>query len=543
MSKQNNRNDLPDAPDSFNCSITYDRMKDPVFAADGHSYERSAIEEWFKKKATSPKTGLPLDSTTLLPNYSLQTQINDWVDDQLKGRADQQILKILTADLVRVSTSKEAQVVVQKMIQLITSSNFCLLSPDGVERLKEILDGFRLLNATISSLFDLLASQCQSEIKTKQERHRELNKKCVGLDMAKATVTNKAQDTKKRVTTAERNVVAATKKVRAIEMTINELQKRLEVEKQAAKDAEEKQEEAEDKLIEDNIRVVDVSKLCSEFSNEREDIERQLESVESDVDGGSSSISASSSSSSLSLPAGSKRGHTSLSSSSSSSSTTRGLKRSKKEKDGGMDLHPGQWLFEEGRAHWDGMDFKMIDKERSQLMIEASASSGFPLAVAFCLYFSWNGLKHDVKKAFDMLVKIEKETNGYHWAQVALGRVYDFGIGVDVDEKKTFECYSLSVEQGNSVAMHRLGVCYHEGIYSDVDLGKAFDWYLKSANLGFCLAMYNVGVFYENGWGRVSKDLIRAKEWYTKSLAQGHVSVQENLDSLNAQFMKFDKIK
>jgi hypothetical protein len=139
--------ELPDCPDFFSCCIVADGtcMIDPVFTADGHSYERSAIEEWFKNKSTSPKTGLPLDSKALLPNLALKTQIKEWLDDQLKGSADKQNLKILTADLVSVSTLKEAQVVVQKMNQLIASSHFCLLSPDGVERFRRSLDAENLL--------------------------------------------------------------------------------------------------------------------------------------------------------------------------------------------------------------------------------------------------------------------------------------------------------------------------------------------------------------------------------------------------------------
>lgn len=63
----------------------------------------------FLEMATSPKTGLRLDSKALLPNYTLQTQIKEWVDDQLKGRSDQQSLNTLKGNLVSVSTTKEAQ--------------------------------------------------------------------------------------------------------------------------------------------------------------------------------------------------------------------------------------------------------------------------------------------------------------------------------------------------------------------------------------------------------------------------------------------------
>jgi hypothetical protein len=62
--------------------------------------------------------------------------------------------------------------------------------------------------------------------------------------------------------------------------------------------------------------------------------------------------------------------------------------------------HPGQWLYEEGCAYWNGSDFKKIDEKRGQLMVEASASAGFPMAIACCQYMSRNGSKKDLKKAF-----------------------------------------------------------------------------------------------------------------------------------------------
>jgi len=48
-------------------------MKDPVIAADGHTYERSAIEIWLKKHDTSPLTNLRLPHKHLVPNYALKS--------------------------------------------------------------------------------------------------------------------------------------------------------------------------------------------------------------------------------------------------------------------------------------------------------------------------------------------------------------------------------------------------------------------------------------------------------------------------------------
>ncbi|EOD25208.1 hypothetical protein EMIHUDRAFT_206382, partial [Emiliania huxleyi CCMP1516] len=65
-------------PDDFICPITTEVMVDPVMAADGHSYERSAIERWLATKSTSPLTGEELEFTRLFPNHTLRRMIRQW---------------------------------------------------------------------------------------------------------------------------------------------------------------------------------------------------------------------------------------------------------------------------------------------------------------------------------------------------------------------------------------------------------------------------------------------------------------------------------
>jgi uncharacterized protein len=51
------------------CPITKERLYDPVICADGHTYERTAIQKWFNSgKSTSPMTGMKLENLTLIPN-------------------------------------------------------------------------------------------------------------------------------------------------------------------------------------------------------------------------------------------------------------------------------------------------------------------------------------------------------------------------------------------------------------------------------------------------------------------------------------------
>ena len=55
----------------------------------------------------------------------------------------------------------------------------------------------------------------------------------------------------------------------------------------------------------------------------------------------------------------------------------------------------------------------------------------------------------------------------------------------------------------------------------------------KSADLGNTDAMYNLGMCYEQGNG-VTKDLSKAREWYTKAAAQGSEDAKTKLVALNS---------
>jgi len=65
------------APHAHTCPITKLTMQDPVMAADGHSYERTAIERWFAQGGTlSPMTGAALAHFQLTPNHNLRQAID-----------------------------------------------------------------------------------------------------------------------------------------------------------------------------------------------------------------------------------------------------------------------------------------------------------------------------------------------------------------------------------------------------------------------------------------------------------------------------------
>lgn len=59
------------------CPITHEVLVDPVVAADGITYERSAITHWLTAHDTSPMTNMRLANYELLPNSLVRTLIEE----------------------------------------------------------------------------------------------------------------------------------------------------------------------------------------------------------------------------------------------------------------------------------------------------------------------------------------------------------------------------------------------------------------------------------------------------------------------------------
>ena len=71
--------DCDDGPPSeYFCPITYELMTDPVVCADGHTYERAAIDRWLTKKSRSPMENSELKDTNLVANHNLRILINNY---------------------------------------------------------------------------------------------------------------------------------------------------------------------------------------------------------------------------------------------------------------------------------------------------------------------------------------------------------------------------------------------------------------------------------------------------------------------------------
>jgi len=75
----------------FVCPISHTLMRDPVLAADGHSYERRMIEEWFARGSMqSPMPNAYVSNTRVFPEITLKKAIKRALEVQMAAGARQE---------------------------------------------------------------------------------------------------------------------------------------------------------------------------------------------------------------------------------------------------------------------------------------------------------------------------------------------------------------------------------------------------------------------------------------------------------------------
>ena len=112
--------------------------------------------------------------------------------------------------------------------------------------------------------------------------------------------------------------------------------------------------------------------------------------------------------------------------------------------------------------------------------------------------------------------------------------MYRDGQGVDTDEKRAVEWFTLSADQGYDKAQGSLGSMYQTGRGVDTDEKRAVEMFTLAAEQGLAQAQYNLGCMYFNGRG-VDESDSKAKEWFTKAAAQGYENANNALKTLDEE--------
>ena len=207
-----------------------------------------------------------------------------------------------------------------------------------------------------------------------------------------------------------------------------------------------------------------------------------------------------------------------------------------------MELQDDQNNKEETNKSNDGaLDFNCKDEvkinpdERTFVQYAISAREGNIMAQynLGCCYQYGKGVNKDEKKAFEWYLKSAENDNSD--GQNNLGYCYKYAIGTNKDVKKAFEWYLKSAEAGNNDAQLNLGHCYEYGIGTNKEEKRAFEWYLKSAKAGNKFAQYNMGICYQYEIG-IEKNIQEATRWYKKALENGYDDAKTQLNVLSASF-------
>jgi len=100
------------------CPITQEPIKDPVFAPDFYTYERSALEQWLRTNPTSPMTRQPMRLEDLKKKELPEDPIS-WEDATTPLLAPPIIITTTTVNTMtgQVQTHRQAQQ--QKMILFV----------------------------------------------------------------------------------------------------------------------------------------------------------------------------------------------------------------------------------------------------------------------------------------------------------------------------------------------------------------------------------------------------------------------------------------
>ena len=166
-------------PNEFLCAITLEVMHTPVLAADGHTYEREAIEEWLNGHRTSPKTGL-----TLTPNIALRQAIETYTrtmpeiqQRDIQRRQEAMNLQAIISLREAEAAHKQATAELEKteLVRIITGLEERLqIEIRAREQVEQELMEERTKNAPLVQKLEEILTAEQEKIAVEQEKVRKL---------------------------------------------------------------------------------------------------------------------------------------------------------------------------------------------------------------------------------------------------------------------------------------------------------------------------------------------------------------------------------
>ena len=170
----------------------------------------------------------------------------------------------------------------------------------------------------------------------------------------------------------------------------------------------------------------------------------------------------------------------------------------------------------------DGLDQSYTLSEK-YLLMAANKDNVDAQAFLSTLYIAIE----DYEKA---MVWARKATQMEHpQACLMLGRIYDEGLGVDVNHTEGLKWFEKAADKGDADAQNIVGNIYLNADYVENNPQKAFKNFQKAAAQGHLDGMANLAYCYQEGIG-TDMNIIFAEEWLRKAADGG---LQDAIDLLN----------
>jgi len=138
------------------------------------------------------------------------------------------------------------------------------------------------------------------------------------------------------------------------------------------------------------------------------------------------------------------------------------------------------------------------------------------------------------------LVWLEKAAAaGLANSQYTLGKMYQYGLGVEQDDERAAQLFLAAAEQDFAKAQYNLGKAYRDGTGVEESDAQSIDWFARAARNGHPRAQNRYGTRLAKGDG-VTQDEIEALKWFLLASEAGEPRAKRNRDMLMPRMSEAD---
>lgn len=183
-----------------------------------------------------------------------------------------------------------------------------------------------------------------------------------------------------------------------------------------------------------------------------------------------------------------------------------------------IDTGDAQALIDEGRNYWYALNGREKDNDKAlEFFLEAAeydvADAWYYVGVIYNDRSEFENAVSAYDKAIDL---------GSDLARFNMGRLHQFGEGVDLDYEKARLCFEESVNNGCFDAYNGLGDLYLEGLGVEKDYERAVEYFVKAAENASepdwrVYAYEALGWIYYSDQSAIQHDYEKSISYYTEA--------------------------